>query len=240
MRAHTRALAREACLALTAVATLGAAAPAPVPAVAQGRVRGQLTLIEREGDHAGDLRDAVVYLEGAGAARADGDAVPESTEIAMRRREFLPHVRLVRAGGSVAFPNEDPFSHNVFSNTALGAFDLGLYRFRASRAATFERPGVYPIYCNIHHRMVSFVVAVPGELAAMVDADGSFAIQGVPAGRYRLYAWHERAGRVSQEVEVPAAGLSDVQLQLDARAYVPSPHRNKFGQPYTATRADRY
>jgi len=31
-----------------------------------------------------------------------------------------------------------------------------------------------------------------------------------------------------------------VQLTLDARAYVPAPHLNKFGLPYTATRADRY
>jgi hypothetical protein len=159
----------------------------------------------------------------------------------MADREFIPHVRVVLAGGSVTFPNQDPFSHNVFSNAEAGPFDLGLYRRGASRTARFPRPGIYPIYCNIHSRMVSFVVAVPDANVATVSPDGRFSIPDVPAGIYRLVAWHERAGaRVVHEVTVPATGLAGQRLVLDARAYVSGPHLNKFGLPYAATRVDRY
>ena len=160
----------------------------------------------------------------------------------MRGREFLPRVRIVLAGGSVAFPNEDPFSHNVFSNVDRGPFDLGLYRRGATRAATFPRPGVYPIYCNIHSKMVSFVVAVPSPWAAQPDADGRFAIRGVPAGTYVLHAWHERGTEeASREIDVPAGGLATpLQLVIDARTYVNAPHFNKFGRPYAVIRDDRY
>ena len=157
----------------------------------------------------------------------------------MHRREFEPHVRVVRTGGRVAFPNDDPFSHNVFSNSMLGPFDLGLYRAGASRAARFPRAGAYAIYCNIHHRMVSYVVAVPTPLAVRAGADGRFAIAGVPAGRWVLHAWHERAGETTRTIVVPATGL-ELRVELDARAYVPAAHLNKFGLPYAATRADRY
>ncbi|MDF1506486.1 carboxypeptidase regulatory-like domain-containing protein, partial [Roseisolibacter sp. H3M3-2] len=186
----------------------------------------------------GDVRGAVVWLVPRDApARAAAAPAPDS--IVMRGREFLPHVLPVAAGRAVAFPNRDPFSHNVFSNADEGPFDLGLYRRGATRAQTFARPGVYAIYCNIHSKMVSFVVAVPTPWVARPGADGAFALAGVPPGRYVLHAWHERAASAArQEVVVPAEGA--VRATLDARTWVAAPHLNKFGRPYAATRADRY
>ena len=220
-----------------------ALAVAPAPLASQGVVSGQIAVVERQGAGRTDLRTAVVYLEPRGRAvqTGGGRPMPRDAVIAMTGREFVPHVRVILAGGSVAFPNQDPFSHNVFSNAEAGPFDLGLYRRGASRSATFPRAGIYPIYCNIHSRMVSFVVAVPTSLVAVVAADGRFTIPDVPAGTYQLHAWHERAGtRVTKEVVVPATGLSGERIVLDTRAYVSGPHLNKFGLPYAATREDRY
>ena len=209
----------------------------PVAAVAQGTVTGRLTLAERGGAPAPDVDQAVVYLE-SNAPMPPWASFSE--RIVMRGREFLPHVQVVAAGGEVGFPNDDPYSHNVFSNTALSGFDLGLYRRGVTRAARFARPGVYPIYCNIHHRMVSFVVAVPNAYAARPASDGTFAIRGVPPGSYVLHAWHERAGERTMPVTVGPSGAAELRVELDARQYAPAPHLNKFGLPYTATRADRY
>jgi plastocyanin len=215
-------------------------ATAPLPA--QGSVSGVLTLEERPGADRGDVRSAVVYLESAGRVMTVSDAPSRhSGTIVMRGREFLPHVRVVLAGGSVAFPNEDPFRHNVFSSAELGPFDLGLYPRGATRSASFVQPGAYPIYCNIHSRMVSFVVAVPTRWATQPEEDGSFVLQGVPAGAYILHAWHERGtAERTREILVPAAGLADLRVTVDARSYVPAPHLNKFGRPYSLIRADRY
>ncbi|GLC26772.1 cupredoxin domain-containing protein [Roseisolibacter agri] len=202
-------------------------------------VRGQVTLLERAGATPGDVRGAVVWLEERG--RPASPRTPREGRIAMRGREFLPHVLTVPVGSAVGFPNQDPFSHNVFSNVDHGPFDLGLYRRGATRSATFARAGVYPIYCNIHSKMVSFVVAVPTAWVVQPGADGAFAIDGVPEGTYVLHAWHERsATELVQEVAVTANGLSGVRVVLDARAWVAAPHLNKFGRPYAVTRADRY
>jgi plastocyanin len=209
---------------------------------AQAVVSGQIAVVERQGADRTDLRTAVVYLEPRGREIVTGGRpTPREATIAMTNREFVPHVRVILAGGTVAFPNQDPFSHNVFSNAEAGPFDLGLYRRGTSRVATFRRPGIYPIYCNIHSRMVSFVIAVPSTLVAMVGADGRFTITDVPPGTYLLHAWHERAGgRVTREIVVPPSGLAGQRVVLDTRAYVPGPHLNKFGLPYAATREDRY
>ena len=214
----------------------------PPRLAAQAVVSGQIAVVERQGADRTDLRTAVVYLEPRGREEVTGGRpVPREASIAMTNREFVPHVRVILAGGTVSFPNQDPFSHNVFSNAEAGPFDLGLYRRGASRVANFRRPGIYPIYCNIHSRMVSFVIAVPTTLVAMVGADGRFTFTDVPPGTYLLHAWHERAGgRVTREIVVPATGLTGQRVVLDTRAYVPGPHLNKFGLPYAATREDRY
>ena len=202
-------------------------------------MRGQVTLLERAGVAPGDVRGAVLWLEERG--RPSSPRAPHEGRIAMRGREFLPHVLTVPVGSAVGFPNQDPFSHNVFSNVDHGPFDLGLYRRGATRSATFGRAGVYPIYCNIHSKMVSFVVAVPSAWVVQPGADGAFAIDDVPEGTYALHAWHERsATELVQELTVPAGGLSGVRVVLDARAWVAAPHLNKFGRPYAVTRADRY
>ena len=225
------------------MATLAALLCPPEATRAQGSVSGQLSLIERDGADRSDPASAVVYLEARGRIQQEGAprVALQQTTIAMTGREFVPHVRTILAGGSVAFPNKDPFSHNVFSNAEAGPFDLDLYRRGVSKARTFAHPGIYPIYCNIHSRMVSFVIAVPTPYVATVASDGRFMIADVPAGTYVLHAWHERAGgSVTREIVVPPSGLGGQHIVLDARAYVAGPHLNKFGLPYAASRADRY
>jgi plastocyanin len=237
-RVHATRYGVTTLLATVAVLSLGSAPRS----LAQGSVAGVIALDERRDAERGDLRDAVIWLEPKSRLVPVND-VPQmrSASISMRGREFIPHVRVVLAGGSVAFPNEDPFSHNVFSNVDLGPFDLGLYRRGATRAANFPRPGVYPIYCNIHSKMVSFVVAVPAPYATQPDENGRFVLPSVPAGAYTLRAWHEHgASELQREIVVPGTGLAQLQLTIDARTYVDAPHYNKFGRPYAVIRADKY
>ena len=124
-------------------------------------------------------------------------------------------------GSAVGFPNQDPFRHNVFSKSGPSEFDLGLYGRGDSKDARVERAGVYPVFCNIHAKMVAFIVAVPTPYVAQPNPDGRFTIAGVPAGTYTVHAWHDRGGERSSEVTIAADGRSDVTVQLDASGYRP-------------------
>ena len=213
----------------------------PAASPQHGSVSGQLTMLDRPASTRRDLATAVIYLEAAGAGAEDRpDDAPAEAVIAMRGREFIPRMAVVRRGGSVKFPNQDPFSHNVFSNTDPVLFDLGLYRRGATRAATFDATGVYPVYCNIHARMVTYVISVPGRHVTQPDADGRFTFADVPVGSYRMQVWHERATPSTQELTVTATGAI-VRVTLDARGHIAGgAHLNKFGMPYGSTRSDRY
>jgi plastocyanin len=222
-----------------ALVLLGATSPAlSPPLAAQGNVSGVVSIAERSGVRTADLNDAVIWLEPvAGSGRP---AVATTVPIVMSDRRYTPKVRLVSAGSTVEFPNQDPFRHNVFSKAGPAEFDLGLYDRGEVRRVRVAAPGVYPIFCNIHARMVAFVVAVPTAWATQAEAGGRFSISGVPAGRYRLRAWHNRGGEQSREVDVPVDGLSSLSMALDARTYRFVQHKNKFGKPYPPDGPDRY
>jgi plastocyanin len=204
---------------------------------AQATVAGQLSIMERPGARTTDLADAVVWLDSPGAPAAP--AAPR-TQIAMRSREYVPRVRIVPTGSSVAFPNQDPFRHNVFSKSGPGEFDLGLYGRGESKEARVERPGVYPVFCNIHAKMLAFIVAVPTSYVAQPNPDGRFSIAGVPAGTYTLHVWHDRGGTTTRDITVTPDSQPVVNVQLDARGYRFVQHKNKFGQEYTNAGRDRY
>jgi plastocyanin len=190
-------------------------------------VRGHVSLKEKGGRPSSDLSSVVVYIDGASAA-----AGPRRATMTMKGKAFDPRVLVVPVGGTVDFPNADPILHNVFSVTKGNPFDLSLYKAPKSASWTFRSPGVVNVYCNIHPQMSAVILVRDNPYFTMAAADGSFAIDGVPAGRYTVRAWHDRAGEASQSVVVGAAEGGDVALDLDASRYKWIPHRNKFGRPY--------
>lgn len=219
---------------LTALALLGA----PALATAQGSVTGRVTIAERPGEQTTDLGNTVIYLVSRGGATPRLSST--NTSIAMNGRAFVPRVRVVTTGSKVDFPNQDPFSHNIFSTTPGAVFDLGLYPSGRSRDATFRRGGEFPVYCNIHPRMTAFVVSVPTPYYAMAGADGRFSVSNVPAGDYTLTVWHERAPKREQPLTVTATGLVLPDVALDARGFRFVQHRDKNNREYTSSGRDRY
>lgn len=204
-----------------------AAAQAPLPGLATG-VSGRVTMLDKGDRPTHDVGHAVIWL-----ATAAPVATPTArAQIGTAEKEFSPHVLVVPVGSTVSFPNHDPFNHNVFSLSEESPFDLGLYGRGETRSVRFDRVGVVRVYCNVHAQMSALVVVRDNPYFGQPSTDGSFALPAVPAGKYVAHAWHERAPEVTRELAVPAAGVRDLALELDARGYQFKPHLNKVGQPY--------
>lgn len=202
------------------------------------RVAGRIVILEKDNKPTPDLGDAVVYLEGA--ATPATAAVPDTVDIAITDKVYAPHVVVVPVGSTVRFPNHDPFNHNVFSVSEANSFDLGLYGRGETRSQSFAHPGLVRVYCNVHPRMVAYVLVMANRLYAQPGQDGSFTIENVPSGTHRLHVWHER---IPTEVvkEVTAGAGGDLQIALNARGYKWQPHRNKYGRNYpTNAGRERY
>lgn len=208
------------------------------PAAAQaGQVSGRITIQEKDNAPSPDLGDAVVYLVGQGVA------LPAARfEIAITDKTFAPHVLVVPVGSTVAFPNHDPFDHNVFSVSDSNSFDLGLYGRGEGKAMVFKYPGLVRVFCNVHPRMVALVQVMGTRHFAQAGGDGSFTISGVEPGSYKLHVWHERAPQeIVRDVTVGPNGVSELQVTLNARGFRWQPHKNKFGKDYpTNAGRERY
>lgn len=192
-----------------------------------GDIVGRVELTEKGGKKATNLSEVVVYLEGS---KAKPKAAREV--VTMKSKAFAPHVLAIGTGTTVDFPNEDPILHNVFSISGEG-FDLGLYKRPKSGSRTFEKPGIYTLYCNIHPQMSATLVVRDNPYFAAVAKDGSFRIAGVPAGEYKVVAYHDRAGEsVPLAVKVSASAETTANLSLDASTYKRVAHKNKFGKDY--------
>src|SRR5438034_6128442 len=218
-------------VAVLALATVSAAS----------RVAGKIVILEKNNKPSSDLSDAVLYLESPAAVATAAN--PATVEIAITDKKYAPHVVVIPVGSTVRFPNHDPFNHNVFSVSEPNSFDLGLYGRGEAKSHTFEHPGLVRVYCNVHPRMVAYVLVMENRYYAQPGNDGSFTIDNVPAGRYRLHVWHERIpSEVVKDVTAGAAAtLQDLQIALNAQGYKWQPHRNKYGRNYpTNAGRERY
>jgi plastocyanin len=199
-----------------------------LPAAAGG-VRATVTVLTAERT-AVPGAGAVVWIADAAAAR--GVAAAARTRIASKDKRFEPHVAVVPVGGTVQFPNLDGIYHNVFSLSEKARFDLGLYRNGASRAMTFESPGVVRIYCNIHPQMAAVLVVIDGGVWAQAGGDGTAVLADLPAGKATVRAWDERGGDFTAVVNVPATDEVPLAISLDGSAWRDVGHKNKYGKDY--------
>jgi hypothetical protein len=134
--------------------------------------------------------------------------------IEQRNETFVPHVLPVLRGSTVEFPNKDPVFHNVFSLSSSRSFDLGRYPKGTSKSVRFDRPGTVQVFCHIHSDMSAVVLVLDNPFFTIPAAPGRYTINGVPAGEYRLVAWHERIKPIVRSVRVRAGQTTILDLNV--------------------------
>jgi plastocyanin len=162
-------------------------------------------------------------------------AVHGNFTLLQKNKMFTPHLLVVPVGSSVAFPNADPFFHNVFSLFDGRRFDLGLYEAGSTRSVVFSREGVSYIFCNIHSEMSAVVIALATPYYGVADPQGVFHLSGVPSGDYELHVWIEgqrQSGLDQLTRKVHVTGETEDLGEITAGRPEQRQHLNKFGQPY--------
>lgn len=141
--------------------------------------------------------DAAVLVEGD----VRGEPL-RNASIDQRGKTFTPHVLVVTRGTTVDFPNNDTVLHNVFAQFEAKRFDLGLYPRGKTAHQTFDRAGIVAVRCNIHSRMSAYVVVTESPYHAVTNRDGTYRIEGVVPGNYRVRVWHESGATFERTLRV--------------------------------------
>jgi plastocyanin len=190
-----------------------------------------------------DYSGVVVWLEPS-AGKAPHQPPTLHATMLQKNKRFTPHILAIQAGTVVNFPNQDPIFHNAFSNYSGQIFDVGLYKPGSTRSVPFKRPGVVRVFCNIHANMSAVIVVVDTPWFATSAQDGSFRIEDVPPGDYKLQVFHERAtpaqlATASKTITVGETGVALSPVTISESGFLPAPHLNKHGKPYEPD-TDRY
>jgi len=228
---------RHYCLVL-----LGLLVARTAPAAQGLTVTGRVTLLAPASrGKPVDNSNAVVFLlplsEITNSPALHLETASHRFQLVQQNKRFLPHLLIVPVGAVVEFPNRDPFFHNVFSLFEGKRFDLGLYEGGATRAITFNKPGVSYIFCNIHPEMSAVIIAVEYPYYAVSDPAGEVSISSVPPGRYQLNVWHERClpetlKSLSRELAFSPGSTSLGELRLPESGALLSNHKNLYGRDY--------
>ena len=139
---------------------------------------------------AAPVEDAVVYAVPVGPIVVN--KAPAAAEISQVKLTFNPLVTVVQTGGAVSFPNRDKVRHHVYSFSPAKVFELRLYAGLPATPVVFDKPGLVVLGCNIHDRMVAYVLVVDTPWYGKTAANGHVRIDGLPAGEYKVSVWSPR------------------------------------------------
>jgi len=153
----------------------------------------------------GGLKNVVVAIENIDAGKAyDKKAiVPFKNEDCM----FGPHVSVAVKGQKLGIVSHDSVLHNthLYSGDKLKTmYNIALPLQDKVIKKRLKKDGVVTAKCDAHDWMLGYVYVAKNPYVSVSTEDGSFAISDVPPGKYKVTIWHEKLGKVSQDVTVTA------------------------------------
>lgn len=156
----------------------------------------------------GGVKNAVVYVEGVNVGK-----VPEPLNVHLNQEkcEFNPRIITVVKGSSLTVMNKDTVTHeaNGILNFAT-IFQLSQPKQNQKDTVVLKEPGIVEVSCNIHGWMKAWVLVLDNPYYALTSEDGSFSIEGLPTGRYKIKVWHEGLGEKATEIDVKENTVSEV------------------------------
>jgi len=164
-------------------------------------VAGDLT-VDVRGPGGGVVSDVVVFAEPAEGLKAAVATPHGRVTIDQVNKEFVPRVSIVQAGTEIFFPNSDNIRHSIYSFSAAKTFTTKLYSGREAAPVLFDRAGLVVLGCNIHDKMVAWVLIVDTPWFAKGGPDGVVTLRGLPPGNYRVTATAPSAALKARSVNL--------------------------------------
>jgi plastocyanin len=163
----------------------------------------------------GALAGAVVYVSRGAPPANDRE---HFVDVDQHGCLFQPAVAVAAVGDVLRVSNSDRGPHNVHASWGNAmAFNRGMPASRSAHIRErLSHQGLLQLSCGLHPWMRAHVYVLPHRFADITGADGSFAIDGLRPGTYRLDAVHPRLGVRRAEVTVDAGAESEVSFRFSA------------------------
>ncbi|WP_437338158.1 carboxypeptidase regulatory-like domain-containing protein [Sorangium sp. So ce394] len=149
----------------------------------------------------GKLKDTLVRIA-VGGVQGSWKAPDAHAVVDQKDCMYEPRIQGVVSGQQVDIKNSDRTLHNVHTYKGSETLFNQAQPRGADPLTKSWSDGIIKLTCDIHPWMRGFVVVTDHPFFAVSGGDGSFAIEKVPAGKYKLEAWHPRYGLKTVDVTV--------------------------------------
>jgi len=169
----------------------------------------------------GTLQNVVVYLQGD-FSHYKFDEPQTPAIIDQEGCMYNPHVLALRTGQPLEVINSDPVTHNIHpvpkdnrewnQSQPPGATPI---------VQSFAREEVaIPVKCNVHPWMKAYIAVLNNPYFQVTGKDGSFDLQNVPPGTYKIIAWHEFYGTKEESVTLGPKESKQIRFTFKAASPV--------------------
>lgn len=157
------------------------------------------------------LRNVFVWIEdGLPKERWTPPAQPATLD--QKGCVYEPHVLGIMEGQQLEILNSDPVNHDVHAECQVNAAWNESQPPRAEhKYKKFDAAEVlFPVTCNVHPWMRTYIGVSPHPFYAVTGDDGSFTLKGVPPGTYTVEAVHEKYGRKEGRLSLAPGGMATI------------------------------
>ncbi len=161
------------------------------------------------------VQDSFVYLEGV----TTGKKWPAGPMVSVNqiKCEYEPHVLVVRAGEKMEIANSDSLLHNVHAyglnekdpnqSGPPTLFNMALPIQGLKIPRTMSKPGMVMMLCDAGHPwMNAYILVAENPYYAVTDVNGSFVVDAVLPGSYKVRLWHEGIGKFEKTTKAFVPG----------------------------------
>ena len=170
----------------------------------------------------GKLSDVVVYLAKVKEGKKfDPDKATGAVD--QKGCAFDPFIQIMHNKADFTAKNSDPVSHNIHTYEMMGRAKKTLFNISQpdkgdiTKEIKLKRGDAMKIECDQHDFMHGFAFVAKNPYYALVAEDGSYKIDNVPAGKYKIKAWHGTLKNQKGKVEVAAGAEAKVDFEFKAK-----------------------